>query len=278
MANPISLESSLNHNFHIVASDLDGTLLLPDHTLGEFTKQTLQKLHQKGMTFIFATGRHHVDVESFRASAGIPAYMITSNGARVHSPDNELLYSKNLPEDVIQPIVDIIKQDPDHRIHIYRSNDWLTDKEDLKLSKHHQESGFNYSLFDTDNAPTEDIAKLFFTHTDHDHLAAYEQQLKEQFGDRISIAFSTPWCLEMMAPNVSKGDALLAVANKLGKELEHCIAFGDGMNDVEMLAAAHKGLIMGTAHDKVMKALPNNDIIGSSIDEAVAHYLEDHLL
>ncbi|WP_086981878.1 Cof-type HAD-IIB family hydrolase [Vibrio aphrogenes] len=262
----------------IVASDLDGTLLLPDHTLGELTKNTLKKLHDQGMTFIFATGRHHIDVESFRASAGIPAYMITSNGARVHSPENELLYSKNLPENVIQPIVDIIKHDPTHRIHIYRSNDWLTDKEDLKLSQHHQESGFNYALFDVDNAPTEDIAKLFFTHPDHDHLAEYEQQLKEKFGDQISIAFSTPWCLEMMAPHVSKGDALQAVAHKLGKDLEHCIAFGDGMNDVEMLQAAHKGLVMGTAHSKVMQALPNNEVIGCCADEAVARYLEDHLL
>lgn len=266
------------HPYHIVASDLDGTLLLPDHTLGDFTKQTLKKLHQQGFTFIFATGRHHVDVESFREIAGIPAYMITSNGARVHTPENELFYSKNIEPDLIQPIVDIIKQDPTNSIHIYRSNDWLTNKEDLKLSQHHQESGFNYQLFDDNNAPTEDIAKLFFTHPDHEHLSKYEADLKAQYGDRLSIAFSTPWCLEMMALNVSKGDALQAVAQTLGKELENCIAFGDGMNDVEMLLAAHKGLVMETAHEKVKLALPNNEVIGCCIDEAVAHYLEDHLL
>lgn len=277
MSNTPLSQSDLQ-DVRIVASDLDGTLLLPDHTLGEFTKQTLKKLHQQGMTFIFATGRHHVDVATFRKIAGIPAYMITSNGARVHTPDNELMYSKNVPQEVIQPIVDILKQDPSLRIHIYRSDDWLTDKEDLSLSKHHQESGFNYTVFDVNNAPTQDVAKLFFTHPDHDYLAQYEQQLKEQFGDKLSIAFSTPTCLEMMAPNVSKGDALKAVAQALGKDLEHCIAFGDGMNDVEMLEAAHKGLIMGTAHHKVMQALPHHETIGSSADEAVAHYLEDHLL
>ncbi|WP_199450756.1 HAD hydrolase family protein, partial [Vibrio harveyi] len=56
------------------------------------------------------------------------------------------------------------------------------------------------------------------------------------------------------------------------------IAFGDGMNDVEMLTMAGKGLVMGTAHDKVKKALPSNDVIGSCADEAVAHYLETNLL
>ncbi len=71
-------------SIHIVASDLDGTLLAPDHKLSTFTKKTLKDLHDKGFTFIFATGRHHVDVAGIREIAGIPAYMITSNGARVH--------------------------------------------------------------------------------------------------------------------------------------------------------------------------------------------------
>ncbi|MGB2079712.1 MAG: Cof-type HAD-IIB family hydrolase, partial [Vibrio sp.] len=249
-----------------------------DHSLGSFTKQTLQKLHQQGLTFIFATGRHCVDVASMRESLDIPAYMITSNGARVHTPDNQVLYSKNIPSHIVQPILDFIKNDPEHRIHLYRSDDWLTNKEDLKLSQHHKETGFSYQIFDVDNAPCDDIAKIFFTHPDHDHLAEYESQLKQTFGYQISIAFSTPWCLEMMAPQVSKGDALAAVAKHLGQSLENCIAFGDGMNDVEMLTVAHKGLVMGTSHIKVKQALPKHEVIGNSQDEAVAHYLETHLL
>lgn len=274
----MSNSTNFSHPFRIVASDLDGTLLLPDHTLGDFTQQTLKALHQQGITFIFATGRHHVDVETFRNKAGIPAYMITSNGARVHTPDNELIYSRNIRPELIQPIVDLIKQDNENTIHIYRSNDWLTDKEDLSLSQHHQESGFNYQLFDTNAAPTDDIAKLFFTHQDHEHLSRYESQLKTQYGDKLSIAFSTPWCLEMMALNVSKGNALQTVTQRLGLSLDNTIAFGDGMNDVEMLSAANRGLIMGSAHEKVKQALPDNDIIGNCADQAVAHYLQQHLL
>jgi len=41
---------------------------------------------------------------------------------------------------------------------------------------------------------------------------------------------------------------------------------------------AGKGLIMGTSHEKVMQALPDNEVIGSNADDAVAHYLEKHLL
>ncbi len=50
------------------------------------------------------------------------------------------------------------------------------------------------------------------------------------------------------------------------------------MNDVEMLTMAGKGLVMGTSHEKVFKALPNNEVIGANSEDAVAQYLKQHLL
>ncbi|MDC5703268.1 Cof-type HAD-IIB family hydrolase [Vibrio europaeus] len=265
--------------FHIVASDLDGTLLAPNHQLSEFSKQTLKALHEKGFTFVFATGRHHVDVAGIRDIAGIPAYMITSNGARVHDQNDQLMYSKNVPEELVQPVIDVISEDPGIFIHMYQNEDWLLDREDEMLAKFHSESGFSYKRFNAASAPNDGIAKIFFTHPDqdHDHLVTFENKLREKFGDQLNVAFSTPWCLEVMAAEVSKGHALEAVAKSLDLNLENCIAFGDGMNDAEMLDMAGKGLVMGTSHHKVKEALPNNEVIGSNEDDAVAHYLHDNL-
>lgn len=264
----------------IVASDLDGTLLSPNHRLSEFSKLTLNNLHKNGFTFVFATGRHHVDVAGIREMVGIPAYMVTSNGARVYDPENKLLYSRNIPEDLVQQVINLLKGDKNLYIHAYHNDDWLLNKVDQELRNYHDQSGFTYKPFSEDHAPKNGVAKLFFTHMakDHDVLAEYEAQLHATFGDQITISFSTPWCLEVMGPNVSKGHALKTVAESLGKKLENTIAFGDGMNDVEMLSMAHKGLLMGTAHEKVLKALPHIERIGSCADEAVAHYLTDHLL
>ncbi|MFA0115323.1 Cof-type HAD-IIB family hydrolase [Vibrio sp. 10N.261.46.E11] len=271
---------ALKDSVKIVASDLDGTLLAPNHQLSDFTKQTLTKLHGQGYTFVFATGRHHVDVAGIRKQTGIPAYMITSNGARVHDQDDNLMYAKNLPVDLVQSVVDVLKQDPEIFIHIYMNDEWLLNREDETMKNFHDQTGFTYRLYDVDNAPTEGIAKIFCTHPnqEHEHLVPFEDKLNEQFGDKLNIAFSTPWCLEVMAAEVSKGDALQAVAQSIDLELENCIAFGDGMNDVELLSMAGKGLVMGTSHEKVLKALPHNEIIGSNADDAVAHYLEKHLL
>ncbi|MGF1713580.1 Cof-type HAD-IIB family hydrolase [Photobacterium chitinilyticum] len=264
--------------YKIVASDLDGTLLTPDHKIAPYTKEVLNQLHQQDKDFIFATGRHHIDVAGMREQLGIPAYMITSNGARVHNCKGDVVFQQDVQPEVVGGLIAMAKQDPELKIHIYRNDDWLLSAEDESLKDFHET--FNYQLFDVDNPPLKGIAKVFFIRDDHDHdkLVEWEKRFNDTFGEQANIAFSTPWCLEVMDANVSKGHALEAVAKEKGYELKDCLAFGDGMNDVEMLNMAGKGLIMDTAHDKVKKALPNNDIIGSCCDEAVAHYLADNLL
>ncbi|MED5504030.1 MAG: HAD-IIB family hydrolase, partial [Pseudomonadota bacterium] len=133
----------------IVASDLDGTLLAPNHQLSAYSRETLKALHEQGYTFVFATGRHHVDVASIRRTVGIPAYMITSNGARVHDQNDQEMYSQNVPEDLVQPVIDTIKTDPEILIHMYQNDDWLLNKDDEQLRDFHEE--FSYLLYDQNN-------------------------------------------------------------------------------------------------------------------------------
>ena len=79
--------------YHVVASDLDGTLLSPDHLLTPYAKETLKLLTAEGVHFVFATGRHHIDVGQIRDNLEIKAYMITSNGARGHDTHGNLVFS-----------------------------------------------------------------------------------------------------------------------------------------------------------------------------------------
>lgn len=89
----------------------------------------------------------------------------------------------------------------------------------------------------------------------------------------MNVSFSTLTCLEVMAGGVSKGHALEAVAKMLGYTLSDCIAFGDGMNDAEMLSMAGKGCIMANAHQRLKDLHPELEVIGSNADDAVPHYL-----
>ncbi|QIQ20950.1 sugar/pyridoxal phosphate phosphatase YigL [Zophobihabitans entericus] len=262
--------------YQVVASDLDGTLLNSDHRLSAYTKKVLQALTRQNIHFIFATGRHHIDVAQMRENMEIDAYMITSNGARVHNSHGDLIMSRNVSENVAAEVAKMAMDDKLIYTHIYRGDDWLINKEDAYSMTFFEESDFKYELFDPKGFPTDNIAKVYFTTTadvEHEHLVELKNNIEAQYGDHLNVAFSTLNCLEVMGKGVSKGSALQYVTEKLGYTLKDSIAFGDGMNDYEMLSMAGKGCIMRNAPMMLKSRLPNLEVIGSNADDAVPHYL-----
>jgi Cof subfamily protein (haloacid dehalogenase superfamily) len=179
---------------------------------------------------------------------------------------------------IIKAMIEMLQNDQEIQINLYRNDDWLVSREDANNPC--KQAHFSYQLFDLNNPPLEDIAKIFITREDQNHekLVIWENKIKAAFADQAHITFSSPNCLEVMDAGVSKGHALDVIAKMKGYELKDCIAFGDGMNDFEMLSMAGKGLVMGGAHHKVKSALPDHEIIGHCDDQAVAHYLVKHLL
>jgi len=264
--------------YKITASDLDGTLLTSEHQIPPFTQKILTQLHRQGKEFVFATGRHHIDVGLIREQLGIPAFMITANGACVHNSENELVFQQNVSPDIIANVINSVKYDPQIIINIYLHDGWLANNIDENILCEHD--NLTCSLFDINNPPLEKVSKLFLIHKEKDHekLVLWENKLRAQFSGFANITFSSPFCLEIMDAGVSKGNALEIITRLKGYTLQDCIAFGDGMNDVEMLLMAGKGVLMDTSHYKVKKAAPDLEIIGNSDNQAVAHYLVDNFL
>ncbi|MBS0971041.1 sugar/pyridoxal phosphate phosphatase YigL [Chimaeribacter arupi] len=259
--------------YHVVASDLDGTLLSPDHTLTPYAKETLKLLTRQGIHFVFATGRHHVDVGQIRDNLEISAFMITSNGARVHNTEGELIFSHNLDGEIARDLYGIVHDNPKILTNVYRNDDWFMNRDRPDQDEFFQESVFKYTLFEPTLLETDGICKVYFTCEDHDELLQLEETINARWGERVNVSFSFPTCLEVMAGGVSKGHALEQVAALAGYSLADCIAFGDGMNDFEMLSVAGKGCVMRDAHQRLKDRLPHLEVIGSNVDDAVPHYL-----
>ncbi len=114
--------------------------------------------------------------------------MITSNGARVHDQNDQLMYSQNVPQELVQPVIDIVRQDPNIFIHMYQNEDWLLDREDEMLAKFHSESGLSATsaLKQTMRRTTALLGFFFFfsptqSKTLVEYLVTFEQKLKEAF-------------------------------------------------------------------------------------------------
>ncbi|WP_343183102.1 Cof-type HAD-IIB family hydrolase [Buchnera aphidicola (Neophyllaphis podocarpi)] len=259
--------------YKIVASDLDGTLLTPEHTLSSYTIKTLRLLTSKGIHFIFATGRHYKDVSFIKKKIDISAFLITSNGARVHNNFNELIMEYNLDNQISLDLCKIKYLDPDIITQVYKDDGWYINKPCLQEDIFYKESNFYYKLFKLDCFVATNISKVFFTCHDLNKLINLKKEISLIWGNKINVAFSCPSCLEVISGNVSKGIALQFVAEYLGLTLESCIAFGDGMNDKDMLIMAGKGCIMLNADPRLKYDLPNIEVIDSNTNEGVSKYI-----
>lgn len=257
--------------YSVIASDLDGTLLSPEHTLTPFARETLQNMVAKGVKFIFATGRHHVDVNGIKDSLGFDAFMITSNGARVHDKAGQLIAAHNINESYVDRLLEIAKGYDEIYTHIYTADKWFVDREIVDEEDFFKDSQFTYEIYSPEKVNKSDIFKIFYTVEDPRSLAPVEKIIENEFKGLLSTAHSSLNCFELMAKGVSKGAALKEVLELKGLTLADCIAFGDGMNDVEMLSMVGKGHIMENADPRLKALLPNIEIIGKNDNDAVIH-------
>jgi len=106
-------------------------------------------------------------------------------------------------------------------------------------------------------------------------LDELEQRMKARFDDRMYISKSLPYFLEFAAPGVTKAAGLDFLSQRLGFTPEQTVAFGDGENDIELVAWAGYGVAVDNAHERVKTIA---DLVCPSVDEeGVAQVLEAYL-
>ena len=116
--------------YSVIATDLDGTLLNSDHQLDPFTAETVRTLAARGVPIVIATGRHYRDVAGIRDLLGVDAYLITSNGARVHAPGDERIYSRDLDPAAVRRLVqpDLAGGEGRVIVNLFADDAWLIDR------------------------------------------------------------------------------------------------------------------------------------------------------
>jgi Cof subfamily protein (haloacid dehalogenase superfamily) len=147
--------------YQVVASDLDGTLLSPDHCLTPYAKETLKLLTARGINFVFATGRHYIDVGQIRDNLGIKSYMITSNGARVHDSEGKQIFAHNLDRDIAADLFEMMRNDPAIVTNVYREDEWYMNRHRPEEMRFFKEAVFNYKLYEPGELDPKGSAKYF---------------------------------------------------------------------------------------------------------------------
>ena len=106
-------------------------------------------------------------------------------------------------------------------------------------------------------------------------LDGLKHRILERFDDRLYISKSLPSFLEFASPAVTKAAGLDFLSERLGFTRERTVAFGDGENDIELVAWAAYGVAVANAHERVKEIAK---LVCPSVDEeGVAQVLEAFL-
>jgi len=278
-----------------LAIDLDGTILLPNTTLGERTQWCIKKLISKGMEIIIATGRAIEASERFRTAMGAEGPMVYFNGAEVvDMPSGKILHTNLIGKDVVDFGTDVARSLGIH-FQVYlpagispetgkrdKNQKWealLTEKDgpDVQMYKNH--TGIEPVIIDLKKvAALPDlegcIKGMYIADPSlHDEI---RRLMNERFGGRISVMRSFPTFLEIINNGVSKGKGLKIAMDYKGLKPEEVIAFGDEENDLPMAEAAGFFAVPENARVKIQEAA--DLVYGSNADEGLATYLNDTFL
>jgi hypothetical protein len=250
--------------------DLDGTLLNSQHQLSATTIAALLHLRANNARLLLATGRHMTDVRGYVQQLGGGIAAISCNGANIHDENGELIYRQALSADYNVPLLQFGLE---HQVHcsFFTDHDWWVSADNADLAAA-QPDGPGYQILDALQLPALSALKVMF-YGEHQLLLALQQRIAQQWPQQLHLTFSDPHYLEVMPALCSKGQALQFLQQQRQFCLRRAIAFGDGMNDAELLALVGFPVLMHNASHSLQQLFPQAARAPHHDQDGVAKFL-----
>ncbi|HVU77660.1 MAG TPA: Cof-type HAD-IIB family hydrolase [Gaiellaceae bacterium] len=254
-----------------MATDFDRTLVWTDAVLHERTIAAMRRAHEAGLPVIVVTGRMVQSIRKALEPAGIEAPVISYQGAVVADADGTWLRHEPLPLELARETIAALA-DEGYSPNVY-VDDELYVAEDTEQARAYADLNridFHVvgPLLDWLAQPPTKLVAV----GDPAALDDLEPRLKARFGDREYISKSLPHFLEFAQKGVTKGAGLDFLAEHMGFDKAHAIAFGDGENDIELVEWPAYGIAMENATERV-KAVARW-VCPAAAEQGVAQVLE----
>lgn len=242
-----------NHSKQNQSSDME---LVPQSTI-----EALRLLKEKGNHPFIATGRSPFMIESLLEGLSIDSYICTNGQYAVMH--NQVMYEAPYKKELLDRIVEIASQNNVPLL-------WMP-KTHYILSGEHQE--FLLEALKNMNLPEPLIETGMKSTNDkiYQMVAGVTVENEHIFYplEEVRVVRWQPKGVDLLPRTGSKATAILAILEKLGLGPEQAIAFGDGLNDIEMLQAVGCGVAMGNAHEELKK---HADYVTKPVSEDGIYY------
>ena len=254
--------------YQLLALDLDGTLTNSKKEISRATLEALLDIQKQGKKIVLASGRPTIGVLPLAKQLKLDeygSYILSFNGGQITDcKTGQLIYNKQLPDDIIPPLLHIIRK--------YSGVDILAYKEDVLLSGLH-ENQYTRLEADINHIPIqhadfeEQIAKpgnKFLITGEPGIIELIRREAIAYFRSYLNIYCSDPFFLEIMPAGIDKARSLLRLLTSIGLTADEMICCGDGYNDLTMIETAGLGVAMANAQPAILEKA---DYVTKSNDE-----------
>ena len=234
----------------------------------------LTKLEQNNILFVAASGRQLLALEAMFADFSDRMIFVAENGGIVKYRD-DILFEEKMPFDKVLEIADIVRKSDyiqDDSVLLSGANgsyilettsDYYKKKANFYYEKVQAVSDFSEVV--------DDILKLTVSFTAERVLEGAAWVNQQGAGVRaVTTGFES---IDIMPEGISKATGLSHLAEKFDITPSEIVAFGDNLNDLEMLRYAGKAVAMSNTREPIKEVA--DEIIGHHKDQAVMTYLEN---
>ncbi|MFF7708970.1 Cof-type HAD-IIB family hydrolase [Pseudomonas sp. NPDC007930] len=261
----------------LVLSDMDGTLLMPDHSISEPVRAAIAQLRAAGCHFSLASSRPPRAMRAQVQALGIDDVATAAfNGGTLVNPDGSYLLRHFIAPQALRTALALFAQHP-VAVWLFADDQWLvTELGAAYLEKEHTTLGYGPTQVPSFEPYLERADKLVATCADFALLERLEGEAQQALQGQALAARSQAYYLDVTALAANKGDALASLAEHLNIPLGQTAALGDGHNDVAMFRRAGLGIAMGQASDAVKAEA--GAVTASNTEHGVARAIERLIL
>lgn len=269
---------------HLIALDLDGTLLTDEQHISPYTKQVLLESIAAGHIVVIATGRPHRSSIQYYHKLGLTTPMVNFNGALIHHPLNQkwdVLHSPmenrtalSIVDACYELEVNNILAEVEDNVYLDRHDDHFIKL--FKTTQHDSKMKSPFTIGNIKNKLKEDPTSLLI-HPREEHIEDLTNHLNDQHAELVEHRiWGAPLnVFEVIKKGMNKAVGLRNIARYYNIPKERIIAFGDEDNDLEMIDYAGVGVAMGNAISE-LKSIAKHVTL-SNEEDGIGDFLNKYL-
>lgn len=231
-------------SYKIAFFDIDGTLVNEEKIIPQDTIKAIEEIRQLGVEPVIATGRAPYFLGPLLEEVGIQSYVCLNGALAVYK--GEVIYRNPIAASTVEAFVTFAREQG-HALCFEGETRYATDQPDNeRVISSIQSLKIDFPEHEHDFWSKESIYQMFL------HAVDGEELPYASFHDRLTFIRWHDDALDILPIGGSKAKGIEAMLARLGIDRSEAIAFGDGLNDKEMLEYVGFGIAMGNAHPEVI--------------------------